>query len=312
MKSKMIKALPFFLIIITGSPVLAEIEEVIVTAAKREQSLQDVPIAVSVVDGEIIERSGMIDLFDLSLSVPSMKMNQLQQSVQSSVWIRGFTNGSNNPGIEPSVGAFIDGIPRTRSIGILSDLPDVERVEVLKGPQSTLFGKNSSVGVVSIITKKPSDEFEGSIQGTIGNENSRIFRGTISGPLSDSVSYRVSGSTNRRDGFNTNLATGEDINDRDRWAIRGQLLADISDNLSARLIVDHSEIEELCCAIGYLVKGQLSQVLDPWLFKTLASPIQQTHKGYSAEKWYTTSVPQMSLRTPAFLCNWITTWVSRD
>jgi outer membrane receptor for ferrienterochelin and colicin len=75
----MIKALPFFLIIITGSPVLAEIEEVIVTAAKREQSLQDVPIAVSVVDGEIIERSGMIDLFDLSLSVPSMKMNQLQR-----------------------------------------------------------------------------------------------------------------------------------------------------------------------------------------------------------------------------------------
>ena len=151
MKSKMIKALPFFLIIITGSPVLAEIEEVIVTAAKREQSLQDVPIAVSVVDGESIKRSGMIDLFDLSLSVPSMKMNQLQQSVQSSVWIRGFTNGSNNPGIEPSVGAFIDGIPRTRSIGILSDLPDVERVEVLKGPQSTLFGKNSSVGVVSCL-----------------------------------------------------------------------------------------------------------------------------------------------------------------
>ena len=267
MKSKIIKTLSIFFIITIGLPVSAEIEEVIVTAAKREQSLQEVPIAVSVIDGETIEKSGMIDLFDLSLSVPSMKMNQLQQSVQSSVWIRGFTNGANNPGLEPSVGAFIDGIPRTRSIGILSDLPDVERVEVLKGPQSTLFGKNSSVGMVSIITKKPTDEFEGVVQGTIGNENSRIFRGTISGPISDSVSYRVSGSTNRRDGFNTNLATGEDINDRDRWAVRGQLLADISDNLSARLIVDHNEIEELCCAIGYLVKGQLSQVLDGMAFQ---------------------------------------------
>ena len=250
-----------------GSPALAEIEEVIVTAAKREQSLQEVPIAVSVVDGGTIEKSGITDLFDLSLSVPSMKMNQLQQSVQSSVWIRGFTNGSNNPGIEPSVGAFIDGIPRTRSIGILSDLPDVERVEILKGPQSTLFGKNSSVGVVSIVTKKPTDEFEGMIQGTIGNESSKIFRGTISGPISDSISYRVSGSSNRRDGFNTNLATGEDINDRDRWSVRGQLLADISDNLSARLIVDHNEIEEMCCAIGYIVKGQLSQVLDAMAFQ---------------------------------------------
>ena len=247
--------------------VSAQIDEIIVTAAKREQSLQEVPIAVSVINAETIERSGMTDLFDLSLSVPSMKMNQLQQSVQSSVWIRGFTNGSNNPGIEPSVGAFIDGIPRTRSIGILSDLPDVERVEILKGPQSALFGKNSSVGVVSIVTKKPTDEFEGMLQGTIGNESSKIFRGTLSGPISDTVSYRISGSSNRRDGFNTNLATGEDINDRDRWALRGQLLADLSDNLTARLIVDHDEIDELCCAIGYIVKGQLSQVLDGMTFQ---------------------------------------------
>ena len=238
----------------------AEIDEIIVTANKREQSLQDVPLSVSVTSGETIQRAAIVDILDLQTSVPSLRVNQLQSSAQTNFTIRGYGNGANNPGIEPAVSVYIDGVPRTRTASALADLPTVERIEVLSGPQSTLFGKNASAGVISVSTMLPEDSFGGMIEATGGNYGARIIKGTMTGPISDTASYRISASDNSSDGYANNITTGGDVNNRDRRAIRGQLLLEPSDDLSIRLIADYNEIDETCCAASALVYGDASQV----------------------------------------------------
>ena len=238
----------------------AEIDEIVVTANKREQSLQDVPVSVSVTSGETIQRAAIVDILDLQTSVPSLRVNQLQSSAQTNFTIRGYGNGANNPGIEPAVGVYIDGVPRSRSASALADLPTVERVEVLSGPQSTLFGKNASAGVISISTLLPEDSVGGSIEATAGNYGARIIKGTITGPISDNVSYRLSASDNSSDGYGTNITTGNGVNERNRSAVRGQLLFEPADDLTIRLIADYNEIDEICCAASGLVYGPATQV----------------------------------------------------
>ena len=126
------------------------LEEIVVTATKREQTLQDVPVAVTVTPVETIQKASIQDITDLASIVTSLRVTTLQTSTQTNFVIRGFGNGANNPGIEPSVGVFIDGVYRSRSAGAIGDLIDVSRVEVLRGPQSTLFGQNASAGVISV------------------------------------------------------------------------------------------------------------------------------------------------------------------
>ena len=122
---------------------------IIVTATKREQTLQDTPVSVSVTSGETLERAEIRDLQDLQTVAPSLRVSQLQSSANTTFIIRGFGNGANNVGIEPSVGVFIDGVYRSRSASSINDLANVSRIEVLRGPQNTLFGKNASAGVIS-------------------------------------------------------------------------------------------------------------------------------------------------------------------
>ncbi|MEO1189736.1 MAG: TonB-dependent receptor plug domain-containing protein, partial [Pseudomonadota bacterium] len=228
---------------------------VTITATKREQTLQDVPVAVSVVDDSVIEKAEIQDLGDLQSLVPSLTVGQLQSSANTNFIIRGFGNGANNAGIEPSVGVFIDGVYRSRSAAQISDLPNLQRVEVLRGPQSTLFGKNASAGVISIVTRGPQFEQSGSVEAGIGNFNAYRLKGDITGPLSDTVAYSLSGNYNKRDGYADDLATGSDVNQRDRWGLRGQLLFEPSENLSFRVIGDYDQIDEICCVAGNLVNG---------------------------------------------------------
>ena len=240
----------------------AQTDQIIVTATKRPQTLQEVPVAVSVVGEETIQDAQILDLIDLQASVPSLRVTQLQNSSQTNFVIRGFGNGANNPGIESAVGVFIDGVFRSRSASSILDLPTLERVEVLRGPQSTLFGKNVSVGAISITTKSPEFDFGGSVEAGYGNLNQVLFKGTLTGPLSETLAFRVSGSINQRDGQYTNLVDGSDnINERDRWAARAQLLWEPNDVMSWRLIGEYNRIEEVCCGAIQLLNGPATQLI---------------------------------------------------
>jgi iron complex outermembrane receptor protein len=229
--------------------------DIIVTASKRSQTLQDTPVAVSVTSAAQLEESQIRDLIDLQTAVPSLRVSQLQSSANTNFIIRGFGNGANNAGIEPSVGVFIDGVYRSRSAAQIGDLPNVERIEVLRGPQSTLFGKNASAGVISIVTQKPQYEFGGSAEVTYGNFNAITVKGDVTGPISETVAFSIGGSYNRRDGYAQDLNLDTDVNDRNRWGVRGQLLFEPTDALSIRLIGDYDKIDENCCIAGNVIAG---------------------------------------------------------
>ncbi len=238
------------------------LEEVVVTATKREQTLQEIPVAVSVVTSESIEQAQVLDIKDLQTLVPSLRVTQLQGSAQTNFIIRGFGNGANNAGIEPSVGVFLDGVYRSRVGSALADLPKLERVEVLRGPQSTLFGKNASAGVINVVTAKPDLEaYSGSIGGTLGNYNQTILRGDVTGPITDNLAFSLFGSMNERDGYFKNLGVGGESNELNRWNFRGQLLWLPTDRLEMRLIVDAENIDEVCCGVNNLVDGPTGDVV---------------------------------------------------
>ncbi|AMG73818.1 TonB-dependent receptor [Sphingopyxis granuli] len=236
--------------------------EIIVTASKRSQTLQDTPIAVSVASAADIENSQIRDLIDLQSAVPSLRVAQLQSSANTNFIIRGFGNGANNPGIEPSVGVFIDGVYRSRSAAQIGDLPNLERVEVLRGPQSTLFGKNASAGVISIVTQKPQYDFGGSVEATYGNYDAITVKGNVTGPIGENVAFSLGGNFNRRDGYAQDLRLGKDVNDRNRWGVRGQLLFEPTDALSIRLIGDYDKIDENCCIAANVIAGPTVAITD--------------------------------------------------
>ena len=227
-------------------------DEIIVTATKREQTLQEVPIAVSVTSGLTIEQATILDISDLQTVVPSLRVTQLQNAGATNFIIRGFGNGANNAGIEPSVGVFIDGVYRSRSGAQIGDLPRLNRSEVLRGPQSTLFGKNASVGVISLVTEKPSFEPTGEIELTYGNFNQARVKGYYSQGLGDNFAFALSGGYNSRDGFSESLQPGvDDLNDRNRFNFRADAIYQPNDDTEFRFIGDYSEIDEVCCVAQF-------------------------------------------------------------
>lgn len=223
--------------------------EIVVTATKREQTLQDVPVAVTVATGATIERGNFRDLKDIGALVPSLRVGERQSSAQTNFFIRGFGNGANNVGIEPSVGVFIDGVYRSRTAAQISDFPDIDRIEVLRGPQSTLFGKNASAGVISIVTQKPQFTFGGNVEASYGNKNALVVKGTVTGPISETLAVSLAGGYNKRDGYVRDVNTGTRLNDRDRWFARAQLLFEPDSQLKVRLIADYGKIDEICCSV---------------------------------------------------------------
>ncbi len=234
---------------------LEDTAEIIVTATKREQTLQDVPISVSVTTADAVERAQVRDLIDLQTLVPSLKVGQLQSSANTNFVIRGFGNGANNAGIEPSVGVFIDGVYRSRSAAQIGDLPNIRRVEVLRGPQSTLFGKNASAGIISIVTQEPQFEFGGSAELSYGNYNAIVAKASVTGPIAETLAFSLAGSYNKRDGYGRDLNLNKDTNDRNRYGVRGQLLWEPNDALKLRIIGDYDKIDEVCCTVVNIFDG---------------------------------------------------------
>ena len=228
---------------------------IVVTATKREQTLQETPVSVSVTSGETLERAEIRDIADLQTVTPSLRVSTLQSSSNTTFTIRGIGNGANNFGIEPSVAVFVDGVFRSRTAGSINDLANVSRIEVLRGPQSTLFGKNASAGVISVVTRAPQFDFGGSVSASYGNFNTLYLKGDVTGPLTDAIAFSLDGSYQNSDGYGEILNLGEGINDRNRWTARGQLLIEPSDTIRVRAIADYSRIDESCCIVNTLVAG---------------------------------------------------------
>lgn len=239
----------------------AQVDEITVTAKKRETALVDTPISVGVINSKDLEIIEASDISEIQFSVPSVKFTQNQSAQNQTVFIRGFGNGTNNPGIEPAVSIIVDGVSRTRNQSALNDLISVEQIEVIRGPQSTLFGRSSSAGVINIKTKLPEDEFGGKISATGGSDNLMKIAGTITGPLSDNTQFRLSASKQERDGYITNSVTGSDVNNRDRYAVRGQIFSQLSDELTMRIIADYDSLDEKCCGIAQLNSGLVDGAL---------------------------------------------------
>lgn len=264
--------------------------DVIVTATKREQTLQDVPISVSVTSTDTVEKARIVDLIDLQSVVPSLKVTQFQSAGQTNFTIRGFGNGNGNDGIESSVGVFIDGVYRSRSAAALDDLPEIERIEVLRGPQSTLFGKNVSAGAISIVTKRPEFEWHGKAEISVGNYGQINPKGTITGPISDSLAFRLSGSINERDGYFNNVVTGRDVNERNRWSIRGDILFQPSADFSLRLIADYNVIREVCCGAETVFNGPATLAIGaPVSVGGLGKQINDTTRTFDRNLVYNTN-----------------------
>ena len=226
--------------------------EIIVTAQGRQQALADVPVAISAINSETLVNSGANDIRQLNQVAPSLLVSSTGSEANGSARIRGIGTVGDNPGLESSVPVFIDGVYRSRSGIGLNELGELDRVEVQRGPQGTLGGRNSSAGLISIYSKKPEFTFGGTAEATYGNYDFFRLGGSITGPIAENLAARIDGIYVKRDGFYTDAANNTDINDRDRIFLRGQLLFEPTDALSIRLIADYTYRDEKCCAATYI------------------------------------------------------------
>lgn len=220
-----------------------EMEAVTVTAQSRSQEVQDVPIAVSVVTEEQVENLVATDLSEIARYVPGLSVDAFDKT-QPGFSIRGISTEGFSMGIDRAVGIYVNGVYQTNGGGSLLALNDVQRIEVLKGPQGTLFGRNTAAGAISIITNTPTNDFEATARGRIGNDGQRYFDGLLNMPLGETFGVRVSALTNRSDGWAEDAGTGRqyalDRQEGARIAIGGML----SDTWEMQLSFDHERLKE--------------------------------------------------------------------
>jgi iron complex outermembrane recepter protein len=223
-------------------------EVIIVTATGRQAQVQDIPVAVTAVTAQTIQNAGITDVRNLQQVAPSYRVATGQSnSAGTSIAIRGIGTGADNPGFEAAVAVFIDGVYRNRSGVALSELPQIERVEVLRGPQGTLFGRNTSAGAVSVTTAAP--KFEQAYYGKMefGDFGSTVATLGFNVPLSDTFAVRVEGNYTTRDGLIDDVNSLGTVNNRNRYFVRAQGLWDIGESTTLRLIADTSSTDEVCC-----------------------------------------------------------------
>lgn len=251
----------------TRSP-QADDGEIIVTAQKREQRLQDVPVVVSVLNQQQLENAGVRDVKDLQTITPGLNVTSSTSPAQTSIRIRGVGTVGDNPGLESSVGTIVDGVYRARSGVAFGDLGELERVEVLKGPQSTLFGKNMSAGVINVISASPSFNPSAEFVGSYGNYNAWTVSGAATGGLiGDTVAGRIFALKRERDGFwkvrtGAGPRTSTRADNENNWTVRAQLLIRPTDRVDIRLIGDWSERDEDCCVNAPSIAGPTAAFVD--------------------------------------------------
>jgi iron complex outermembrane receptor protein len=213
------------------------IEEIVVTAQKRTERLRDVPVAISVFNRTTIDQTGVRELKDVADYIPNLQISE-GNDFRSTVTIRGVGAQSRNIGFDSRVGVYLDGVYIGMSPAINQELLNLERVEVLRGPQGTLFGKNTVAGAINLITRKPDDDLRGMASIDVGNLNYREIKGFVNLPVSDTVSTAFSVSKTDRDGYVPNIITGNDLNERDVLAYRAQLRIEASDRFEINASLD--------------------------------------------------------------------------
>ncbi len=222
--------------------------DIVVTAQKREEKLQDIPLAVSVVGGTAIANNGGITLENAQYLVPSLNFRKSGTSLNQALFLRGVGTINFSIAAEPSVAAVLDGVVLSRAGEGFTDLFDVERIEVLRGPQGTLFGKNASAGVVSIVTKRPTADFGMTAEASYFTKSEFRGRATINAPLGDNVRSRFTGFYGSYDGNVNNLTTGNKVNGYKHYGVRGAIEADFSDTITVTLRGDWRKADDDCCA----------------------------------------------------------------
>ncbi|MBT4519945.1 MAG: TonB-dependent receptor [Halieaceae bacterium] len=242
----------------------AVLEEIIVTANRREQRLQDVAMSISAFGGEFFKDSGVTGLTDLEQYTPSLNISAATDARSTTIRIRGIGSVGSNSGIDPSVGVFIDGVYQGRAGMSIADLVDIERVEVLRGPQGTLYGKNTAAGAISIYTKKPSPELETELELVYANNQRIEARGMVNTPLGDTGhALRVTGFVVDGDHLYKNQWTGEDTNDAHKWGVKSRFLFDMDSAGELLITLDYSKEDTDCCALAVITYEGLSTLNAP-------------------------------------------------
>ena len=294
----------------------ATLDSIVVTAQKREETLQNVPIVVTALSQETLQDNGIRDVKDLQMLVPGLTVTSTQSEALTTARIRGIGTVGDNAGLESSVGVVIDGVYRPRNGVGFGDLGELERIEVLKGPQGTLFGKNTSAGVINVITRRPSFETTAEAEITVGNYGAIGVSAAFNTPVNENAAFRVYGAKRTRDGFiDVNRGTGPRTEDEDEdfdqnfHTLRGQLLAEPNENLSILLSGDFTSREENCCTGVTIIRGPTAAILDaltPTPGDTGVAPVADP---YAREAWSNRSTGQdIKDKGLAAQVDWTTPW----
>ncbi len=239
------------------------IEEIVVTARRREENLQVVPVAVSVIGGEVLDAQGVYNINRLTQLQPSLQFYSTNPR-NTFVNIRGLGApfGLTNDGFEQGVGVYVDQVYYNRIASATLDFVDVQQVETLRGPQGTLYGKNTTAGAINITTRPPSFDFEGKAEVSVGNYGFKQGKASISGPLSEKVAARLSVSNTDRRGTIYNVATNQYVNSQDNLGLRGSVLWEASDDIKVTISADYNLQDPICCAQIYASVGTTQRVLN--------------------------------------------------
>ena len=241
-----------------SAPAISEdsyvLEEITVTAQKRAESVQEVPIAISAMSANFIQDVGAQDINDLGIHTPGLE-TRVTQPTQPRFSIRGIATNDFGIGADPAVAVYVDGVYSGRSGASLTAFQDIERVEVLKGPQGTLFGKNAAAGAIHLISKKPSNEFEAKLGMNMGNYNKQKFEAMVNIPLSDDLALRMNVMDNNRDGYRENRFNGEKLSDENNGGARASLLWKVSEDTQILAQVDYSNLDQNAAVDSSLLFG---------------------------------------------------------
>ena len=264
----------------SGRQEATTLDKLVVTAQKREQVMQDVPISITALPEQLLKDTGVSDIKDMQVLVPGLTVTSTQSAAQTTARIRGIGTVGDNAGLESSVGVVIDGVYRARNSVGFGDLGEVERIEVLKGPQGTVFGKNTSAGVINVVTRAPYFGQEAGLELTAGNYGALGVAASYNDAFNDVAAFRVYAAKRSRDGWmdvNTGRGPRQEKEDYDQnfHTLRGKLLLRPSDNLDITFSADYTSREENCCSAVQLVTGQTGAVIrglggniampaDPW------------------------------------------------